>query len=118
MIMHTINGSKKTRLVMVIIMFVVFVIAYDLYANETRTELELNQDVFSRKAGTTQREMRRIDYMGNALLITPVERIKSNTEDFLLRNIAILTHEELNTKVKKNYLLKESDKGPKVQLTF
>lgn len=105
------------RISLMTIMFLTFFLAVDLYAHGTKTELELNQDVFETEF--KQREMRQIDYIGNALLITPVERIKESTEEIVLLNKAHITHEEIkNVPVQQNVMFEKKADGPKISLTF
>ena len=114
------TNSKKTNMIITIVIFLILFITFDLYAaNENKTQLEINKYVFN-KNENDNRELRQIDYLGNAILIKPVSIIKNNTENILLNDIATITHEEINKKeaLFRNNIKQKHDDGPKISLSF
>ena len=59
------------RISLMVLVFLMLFLSIDLYADQTKTQLELNKDIFDQKT-KSDRYMRRIDFVGNTLFIKPV----------------------------------------------
>ena len=110
--------KTKAQLTLIVFMFTSLFIVYDLCAKERKTELELNQDIY-RFMKLNEIEKDDFDYIGNSLIMKPVEKIKSNTESYLLNNMGSITHDDMRKNYSKSTsMFKNKSDGPKISLTF
>ncbi|MBU1864540.1 MAG: hypothetical protein KKH94_12845 [Candidatus Omnitrophica bacterium] len=112
------NNYKKIVRLGIVIMCLLILTTIDLFAYETKTQLDINQSIFAQKSGTVVKEMRKIDYIGHVLLIKPMEAIKDNTESLLLNNKASVTHDEVEMHTTSQHIRDTKHGGPKISLTF
>ena len=112
---YVISDDRKVRIIIIVAIFFTFFTAMDLYADEGKTQLELNQDVFDVEEEVAVSEMRTIDIAGNMFILKPVEIVKRSTEKILLMDKIIITHQEIEQDVAS---YRRKDGGPKVRLTF
>ena len=103
----------------VAVLMLTVLIDCDVYARETKTQLEINQYVFQPKSNDSK-EIRQVDYIGYVLLLRPVEIIKKNAEEILFQERAIITHQEYQREIidKSGTVAHQRQNGPKVSLTF
>jgi hypothetical protein len=94
------------------------IFVYDLSAKETKTELEINQGIFSEKSDQ-EKELSNLDIVGNSLFLQPVEAVKEGTEEYILLRMGKITHDDMeNTLQQKNSLFEHKADGPKISVTF
>lgn len=89
-----------------------------LYADELKkTQLDQNKFVF-RQEQSIQADATAIDYIGNVMLLKPVEVIKDETEDILLNKFEFRHTEMDNDPAYKNNFISKNHDGPKISLSF
>ena len=115
--MNQTMDTNKIRNIFIILLLTTLFFTCDLCASEKKTELELNQEIFHSE-NNVNNEMSEIDYIGNDVLLKPVEKLKNNTEDYILFNVGRLTHDDLEVYNNKMSIFEHKTDGPKVSLTF
>jgi len=94
--------------------FFTFITAVDLYAYETKSELDINKYVFAEEQAESK-EMRKIDYFGHVIFLQPVGYLKDNAESKLFLERAKISHDENEQYSSMN---NQNQHGPKIRLTF
>lgn len=106
------------KIVVTVVVLATLFFVYDLIAKEAPTELEMYQDIYSQIDRTDDADSSSAA-TGRDFLLHPVEKVKNNAEEYVLRRKGVITHDEMegNSHSRREMFKHRSD-GPKISLTF
>lgn len=109
------HRMHRVKVVFTVLLLAISIFVYDLIAKEAPTELEMYQDIFSQTDSVKPAS----GTAGSALLLQPVEKVKKNTEEYVLRRKGVITHDEMEGAIRnEREMFKQRSNGPKISLTF
>jgi hypothetical protein len=116
--MKTKTIRHAIRVIVSVMIFVIVFCVCDLIAKEAPTELELYQDIFRRVSARAE-DSRSESSNSSGSLLEPVEKVKVNTEEYVLRRKGVITHDQLSgNRPNQHEMFKHRNEGPKISVTF
>lgn len=115
----TLKTTSNVTLIYVVLSLIFAAVVHAEDLGKEKTQLDMNKAVFKEVSEPAEKELKMIDYIGNAVLLKPVEVVKKNTQEKVLLNKMKFEHTALDMSGNgKNPFKRNRSEGPKLSLHF